>query len=124
MRGPPPLRPPRNPPAHFLFTAFRLRPPAILVAAARPFFVPPAPLPSRGVVVPLLGTSELAPDPSSDSSSLAAASCPKPPSIVAPSRLATFLKRPVTRDRNHVLLIDGATAVSLSTGSRLPSASS
>ena len=108
--------------AHFFLIAFLLRPPAMVVAVILPFFRKPESLPSLGVAVPLPGASELTPDASSDSSSATAPSCPA--FAIAPSRPATFPKRPVTRDRNHVRLIDGATAVSLSTGSKLPSDSS
>lgn len=113
---------PRPPIHHFrrAATAFRLRPPAMDVAAARPFLAPP---PSFGVTVPLPGASDAVPDPPSLSSPAPSGSV-LAPLILAPSRLPTFCTRLVTRDRNHVPLIDGATAVSLSTGSRLPSGSS
>ena len=117
----PPLPPPPTAP-HFLLTAFLLRPPAIVVAAIRPFLGRPESLPSLGVAAPLPGVSGLTLDASSDSSSATAPSCPA--LAILPSRPAIFPKRPVTRDRNHVRLIDGATAVSLSTGSKLPSGSS
>lgn len=104
----------------FPLTAFRLRPPAI-VAARPPLSPPPAPdPPSLGVAAPLPGTSE----PSSVSSTSLLGPSPLVLSIALPSRLVTFPQSPDTRARNHVLLIDGGIAVSLFTGSRLPSGSS
>lgn len=106
---------------HFFLTAFRLRPPAIEVWTGALLLVTRV-LRLFGVTVPLPGASDAVPDALSPSSRSSSGSTGFSLAAGAPPR--TLAYRPDASTQGQVLRHDGGIAVELSTGRRLPSASS